>query len=127
MTIQDTDIKEHLITFKIPHTKIFIQQTFTVTRNESKQYYVFINFCHKYINYRQANAKSSLMCFNHHHYSGRCYNQVVEKETIRNWKSKIAEYFNPKKCTDHSFRHLYDEQRCECVWIKKAWKMEVLN
>lgn len=104
MKIQDIQDSGSFIRVHIPNTKTNIERTFIIT-NVDNGTINYLEYYRKYLKLRPENAKSSNFFLAMR--NGKVTNQVVGRNTIGSWPSKIAKCLNlpdPHLYTGHGFR-----------------------
>ena len=104
LTVNDIEDRGSLIVVQVPNTKTRIHRTFTVV-NHGKEQIPFLEICRRYSSLRPGHASSGRFFLKYK--NGRCFNQVVGKNSIGTIPSLIATYLkkeNPKAYTGHAFR-----------------------
>lgn len=129
LTIDDIEDRAFLVVVKIPMTKTGIQRSFTITNHWNEEVH-FLEIFWKYASLRPQRVDSRRFFLKY--YNGRCFNQVVGKNTIGSFPFKIASYLkkeNPKSFTGHSFRRtsatLLANKGVDVLALKKhgRWKL----
>lgn len=98
ITIENIEQQGQLLVIKLPNTKTKIDRTFVVPQE-------FSEFVQKYRNLRPENVNTNRFFLKYH--QGKCYKQVIGKNTIRSMPKQIASYLklaNPELYTGHCFR-----------------------
>lgn len=104
MKINDIEDKGAFIIVNIPDTKTHISRTFTIT-NQGNETVNYLEFYKKYLALRPKQAKSAHLFLAMR--DGKVTNQVVGRNTIGSWPSKIAQCLklpDPSTYTGHAFR-----------------------
>lgn len=104
MTVNDVEDKGSLLLVNIPDSKTHTRRSFTVVNNENENYRV-VDLVRKYSSIRPKDADNTRFFLRYQ--KGRCFKQVVGKNTFAKIPSEIARFLNlenPEKYTGHAFR-----------------------
>lgn len=104
MTIGDVTDNDTFITINLPNTKTNISRTFTIVPHKDQEV-DYLKIIRNYIQLRGNTAKQPNLFFGMR--NGKIHNQVVGRNTIGSWPSKIAKCLNlsePNLYTGHAFR-----------------------
>lgn len=106
MKIEDIKDNGSYISVVIPNTKTNIQRSFTIVNQENDIDMInYLEIVRKYLNLRLQYSKLSQLFLSMR--NGKICNQVVGRNTIGSWPSKIAKCLNlaePQLYTGHAFR-----------------------